>query len=336
MERLRTLRGASGAGLTNKPSRSAYREVLQILDAHHGDAKSIVKGTNTSPNEQWLIREQYFKALVESGAFKHAQIVLNELVNRFGTKGGKESQRITMLKAMLYEAQGKYKEADDIYIAMEIANPSNFLVLKRRIALERSKGDSAAAARLLNKYLDVNQADVEAWMEMADLQMCEGQFKPAAYCLEEALLAHPYNHAMHTLYGEVLYSISTSPEQILTARSYFAQSLVLKPADNARACWGLLMCSFQSKDEVGRDLARKSASELKKIYSSSSLSQTLKPLIAVYLRVVNKLETESNLIISSSSLIDDKTNSNHNSTTTSPAPTPPTGENENNKATTSS
>ena len=78
-------------------------------------------------------------------------------------------------------------------------------------------------------------------MEMAELQMLEGKFAAARFCMEEGLLGSTHNHALLTLYGEVLFSLQDED-----ARSYFAQSLVVKPRDNVRAAWGLLLATSSS------------------------------------------------------------------------------------------
>jgi len=73
---------------------------------------------------------------------------------------------------------------------------------------------------------------------------------------------------MQTLYAEVLLSAN---EDAGDARSYFAQSLVLKPRDNARAAWGLALACRKpvADDEPGlrERLAERATSDLDAAYA---------------------------------------------------------------------
>lgn len=46
-------------------------------------------------------------------------------------------------------------------------------------------------------------ADVEAWSELSDLYLAQGDFKHAAFCVEEMILANPHNHLLHERLAEV-------------------------------------------------------------------------------------------------------------------------------------
>lgn len=48
-------------------------------------------------------------------------------------------------------------------------------------------------------------ADVEAWGELSDLYLAQGDFKHAAFCVEEVILANPHNHLLHERLAEVSY-----------------------------------------------------------------------------------------------------------------------------------
>lgn len=50
--------------------------------------------------------------------------------------------------------------------------------------MERAKGNIAGAISLLQKYLDTNQMDKDAWEELADLylQVCQVFPVPNIYC----------------------------------------------------------------------------------------------------------------------------------------------------------
>lgn len=46
-------------------------------------------------------------------------------------------------------------------------------------------------------------ADVEAWGELGDLYLAQGDYKRAAFCVEEVILANPHNHLLHERLAEV-------------------------------------------------------------------------------------------------------------------------------------
>jgi tetratricopeptide (TPR) repeat protein len=59
----------------------------------------------------------------------------------------------------------------------------------------------------LNKILELNNADVGVWTEVADLNIRQGQYNEAAFCLEEIILIDPYNHVTHTKLADIYYTL---------------------------------------------------------------------------------------------------------------------------------
>ena len=105
---------------------------------------------------------------------------------------------------------------------------------------------------MLNKYLEINQVDEEAWCELCDIYLSRQNFAKAAYCFEEVLSANPLNYQHNIKYAEIQYSNACANQQNLTmlenARKYYSHALVLidnkkenKVNNNvARALWGLI------------------------------------------------------------------------------------------------
>lgn len=110
--------------------------------------------------------------------------------------------------------------------------------MKRQIAVQKGMGNIETACSLLDTYLQIWMADIEAWSELANLRLSLGQYTQAAYCFEELILAHPLSHALHTKYAEVLYTMG-GIENFRLARKYFAHALELNDSTNTRALWGL-------------------------------------------------------------------------------------------------
>ena len=108
------------------------------------------------------------------------------------------------------------------------------------------------AITMLNKYLEVNQIDEEAWAELADIYLSRQNYPKAMFCYEELITAHPTNYLYFIRYAEIMYSTAVGAqnnmEMLENARKYFAHSLVLidelsetKVAVNVvRALWGLV------------------------------------------------------------------------------------------------
>lgn len=116
-------------------------------------------------------------------------------------------------------------------------------------------------------------SDQEAWHELCNLYMAEGEFAKAAFCMEELLLHNPHSHLYHQRLAEIRYtmvgSISSRKsstkmfnwnrrslniandynylflsqgglENIELAKTYYSQAVKLNP-NNLRALYGLYL-----------------------------------------------------------------------------------------------
>jgi tetratricopeptide (TPR) repeat protein len=81
--------------------------------------------------------------------------------------------------------------------------------------------------------------DQEAWLELCDLYVNEGEYGRAAFCLEEVILLNPHCHFYHQKYAEIRYTMG-GLDNLDLARSYFSQAVKLK-GDNVRALYGLVL-----------------------------------------------------------------------------------------------
>jgi tetratricopeptide (TPR) repeat protein len=68
------------------------------------------------------------------------------------------------------------------------------MTMKRLIALCRHNDMQNDAIAMLNKYLEINQVDEEAWVELCDMYLARQNFLKAQYCYEELLAANPVNY----------------------------------------------------------------------------------------------------------------------------------------------
>mmetsp|Transcript_17570 Transcript_17570/g.30979 ORF Transcript_17570/g.30979 Transcript_17570/m.30979 type:complete len:279 (-) Transcript_17570:74-910(-) len=186
-------------------------------------------------SEQWSIREQVFVAALDANELEVCASTLKELKAQFPS-----SQRVGRLEGLLLEAQGKTKDAAAVYAKILEENKGNMVAMKRKICLLKSTGKLNEAIKQLTLYLDEFQADAEGWAELARMYVEAGSIQNACFCLEEILLSQPHSYLSFLAYAEALFTLGGSKETYFQARSYFAQSLIIKKTPyNLRAAWGL-------------------------------------------------------------------------------------------------
>lgn len=59
---------------------------------------------------------------------------------------------------------------------------------------------------MLNKHIEMNQENSEAWIELADIYLQKQNFTKALFCYEELLMHQPKNYIVNLRYAETLYS----------------------------------------------------------------------------------------------------------------------------------
>ena len=74
--------------------------------------------------------------------------------------------------AVLYEAKGEFDKAQNILVDILESNPEDKQSIKRLVALYRDMQWHNEAISVLNKFVEVNQEDTEAWTELADIYLC--------------------------------------------------------------------------------------------------------------------------------------------------------------------
>eukprot|EP00308_Calcidiscus_leptoporus_P025224 CAMPEP_0119375940 /NCGR_PEP_ID=MMETSP1334-20130426/37568_1 /TAXON_ID=127549 /ORGANISM="Calcidiscus leptoporus, Strain RCC1130" /LENGTH=324 /DNA_ID=CAMNT_0007394371 /DNA_START=16 /DNA_END=990 /DNA_ORIENTATION=- len=170
------------------------------------------------------------------------------------------SLRVRRLAAMLLEAKGEFEAAMSEYDAIMKEDPNNLFAMKRQVALLRGCNKPTEAACKLVNHLNFVCADADAWLVLADLYLQQQQHRKAAFCVEELILINPMNYMYHVRYGEILFTMGGgerghNAELVRTARKYFAHALELKPNQNLRALYGLLLCcAAAGKGSKGRDV----------------------------------------------------------------------------------
>lgn len=72
---------------------------------------------------------------------------------------------------MWYEAQNSIFKAQEIYLEIIETTPEDQATLKRLISLYKNNNMANSAISFLNKYLEVNQTDEDAWLELCDMYL---------------------------------------------------------------------------------------------------------------------------------------------------------------------
>jgi len=84
-------------------------------------------------------------------------------------------------------------------------------------------------------------SDREAWQELAELYLQDGDLARAAFSMEEVILLSPLNHLYHQRLAEIRYT-QGGIENLELARAHYCMALKLCP-DNVRALYGVLLVS---------------------------------------------------------------------------------------------
>jgi len=160
--------------------------------------------------DKWTTYENLFVSCLRTGDDKSARMILDKLVARFGDK----NERVMAYQGMWAEARVE-NEKDMVEVLKEYgeelqADPTNFPLQKRRIALLRSMNRVPEATQQLVDFLQVSPTDAEAWAELSDLYFVQNSYEQAMFCLEEVLLILPNAWNMHARLAEIVYLFSSS------------------------------------------------------------------------------------------------------------------------------
>lgn len=222
------------------------------------------------------------------------------------------SNRVAALLGMVYEANGEYQKALNLYDTLLSKDEANPIIVKRLVAVLRvmddkdGRGGVAGAIATLVKYLDTYYNDIEGWQELASLyteqRMCvekrlvldltdlRYRYPQAIFALEELILLSPHNSFFVLQYAETLATqgdLVSSYQQYLRVvemceRHQKSGSLETGPKQGPwlRALWGL-------KVVINRFRAIQSSS--RKMSKSGTSTEVPEQLDAIDAMVTNLL-----------------------------------------------
>uniref|UniRef100_A0A0R3RTN8 ER membrane protein complex subunit 2 n=1 Tax=Elaeophora elaphi TaxID=1147741 RepID=A0A0R3RTN8_9BILA len=217
-------------------------------------------------DELWLVYEQVCIAALDLARTDVVMECIQALQERFP-----RSNRVLKLQAMRLEALKRYDSATHLYEQLIESDPTNMSYRKRRIAILKAQGNRQEEIRELNEYLKTFISDTEAWLELSDLYLQEGDHPHAAHCMEELILSNPHNSLYLRRLAEIRYT-QGGLENIELAKSYFEQAVRTNPFCS-RSLYGIILCCM--------NLSPKSSGQRKKEIIQSGL-MAVEKLINVY------------------------------------------------------
>ncbi|KAF2684914.1 protein prenylyltransferase [Lentithecium fluviatile CBS 122367] len=193
--------------------------------------------------ETWTIHENLLFASLRTGDDASARQVLDRLTTRFGA----DNERIITLRGIYEEALAKDdKDLEKVFEGYEKvlkADPTNFGVRKRRVAVLKSLGRTADAITALTVLLENSPTDAEAWAELGELYASMGAWGQAIFCLEEVLLIMPNAWSAHAQLATLHYlSAPASLPPLTLSLRHFARSVELNDS-YLRGYYGLKLIS---------------------------------------------------------------------------------------------
>ena len=147
--------------------------------------------------------EEFFLAALDLKQIDWAQVFLRAICQLFPN-----NVKTMRFLAMYYEGAANTFKAQEIYLEILENTPEDCSTMKRLISLYRNNDMPNDAISMLNKYLEINQIDEEAWLELCDIYLAKQNFTKAQFCYEELLLVNPTNYQHNLKYAEILYSLA--------------------------------------------------------------------------------------------------------------------------------
>ncbi|CAL8111440.1 unnamed protein product [Orchesella dallaii] len=193
-------------------------------------------GSNLSKlgDEKWVVMEQVAIASMDMHNLPIAEDLIMELKERFP-----KSERVRLLQIQRLNLLGRHEDAMKGLDAMIDRDPTNSVPYKRKIAILKSLGRTTEAIKELSEYLNRFMSDQEAWSELCDLYLSEGEYNRAVFCAEELVLHTPHNFFVHQRLGDIRYTMG-GIENLKLALSYYSQALKLN-ASSMRSIFGLFL-----------------------------------------------------------------------------------------------
>lgn len=153
--------------------------------------------------------EMYFYVCCFLGRDQEADLVFKRLRDRFGDS----SPRIRVMKATLLEINENDGVAmeylEDLLKKMEYdADSTSYLMLSKKLLAIKLRNNKNNEVQMLKDTLDLIEKfplDPELQWMCADLYVATAELSKAIFCIEEVILAMPFNYVAFARIAELLY-----------------------------------------------------------------------------------------------------------------------------------
>lgn len=150
----------------------------------------------------WNLQEQIAIAAIDLNDLPTAESILSKLQKQFP-----KSTRVQRLQGMIFESQGKFDDALQIYDSILKDNVADIFVRKRKVCVYKAKNDVPKMIEAINQVLQFFPAEVGCWLELGELYLNMNDYEASKHCYEELILLEPRNAHFHCRLAEILYSI---------------------------------------------------------------------------------------------------------------------------------
>jgi len=241
------------------------------------------------------VLEQVALAALDLHNMPLADDTLLELKSRFP-----KSERVKLLQVCRLQALNRYDEAIKGLDNMIGRDPTNSAAYKRKIAILKGQGKTTEAIKELSEYLHKFMSDQEAWSELCDLYLAEGDYGRAVFCAEELLLHTPHNFFVHQRLADIRYTMG-GVENLKMSVSYYSQAYKLNSA-SLRALFGLFLATSNLSSNPRLAAPEKkdyskvvtwTAKEISNRYAGSSVMEESKQVVDMLENVFGNLSIQA-------------------------------------------
>ncbi|OCH94632.1 TPR-like protein [Obba rivulosa] len=201
-------------------------------------------------DEGWEAVEKLALAALDVGKIDVADRCLRALADKFPG-----SPRVECLTGMRMEATESPETCLKYYDDLLESDPANAAAWRRKAAVYRRMGKLDRAVEELSAMLDTFYADVEGWLELADIYSSCHQYTHALQSLSHALLLAPQNPFYFLQFAETAYLAADIP----LATKMFLTAIDMTDDDDAdvplrdtiptgitlRAWYGVKLCTHK-------------------------------------------------------------------------------------------
>ncbi|GAB1520391.1 Inositol phosphatase SIW14 [Rhizoctonia solani] len=203
-----------------------------------------------SADDPWAFLEQLAFAAMDVGRLDIADDCLVLLDQQFP-----DSPRVTVLKGQRLEADGMLQDALKMYVYYLTKEDENYVPIRKRlITTLRSLGKITEATEELVKYLDIYYADLEGWLELADIYATCNLYDNSLSALAHAQLIAPQTPQIALCSAETAYTtgdIDLALKSFLRAAELCGSGPGIQPGGTETRAWlGVKLDTWREEEEA--------------------------------------------------------------------------------------